>query len=250
MKRKKIAVLLAAAMVTSGVAAPVEGVLASDEIQIESEEGVAAQDVTEENADTPEESKNAVEDSCADNAEFGEVSEDAELSDEDVADISVDADESESEEVEIGEEDLDTDEITADEFTDGETAVVGESEEVIKSGYCGDSSSDSEYYKDISYTLYADGRLVIVGTGIVATDGFEHDTRIKSVEMSEGITGFGSVCYWVGNEQGQWERINVDGFNDCVNLTSVTLPESLTSIGERAFSDWEEGYAHPQHHQE
>ena len=75
MKRKKIAVLLAAAMVTSGVAAPVEGVLASDEIQIESEEGVAAQavteesadvqDVIEENADTLEESMNAVEDSCA-----------------------------------------------------------------------------------------------------------------------------------------------------------------------------------------
>lgn len=245
MKRKKIAVLLAAAMVTSGVAAPVEGVLASDEIQIESEEGVAAQavteesadvqDVTEENTDTPEESMNAVEDSCADNAEFGEVSEDAELSGEDVADISVDADESESEEVEIGEEDLDTDEITADEFTDGETAAVGESAEVIKSGYCGDSSSESEHYKDISYKLYADGRLVIEGNGIVATDGFEHDTRIKSVEMSEGITGFGSVCYWIGDEQGQWERINVDGFNDCVNLTSVTLPESLTSIGEQAF---------------
>ena len=231
MKRKKIAVLLAAAMVTSGVAAPVEGVLASDEIQIESEEGVAAQavteesadvqDVTAENADTPEESMNAVEDSCADNAEFGEVSEDAELSDEDVADISVDAETPDSEEVEISEENLDTDEITADEFTDGETAAVGESEEVIETGMCGDTWAGSSDYTNVNYRLYADGRLVFEGAGTINTQQFRNDTRIKSVQVSEGITSLGDQYSYL--------------FMSCKNLTSVTLPESLTNIGEMSF---------------
>lgn len=224
MKRKKIAVLLVAAMVTSGVAAPVEGVLASDEIQIQSEESVDVQAVTEETVDTPEEGTDVAEeagDSFADSTDFGDISEGAELSDEEMDDISVDAEESESEEVEISEENLDTDEITADEFTDGETAAVGESGEVIETGMCGDTWEGSSDYTNVNYRLYADGRLVFDGNGAIDTQQFREDSRIKSVQVSEGITSLGSRYSYL--------------FMNCKNLTSVMLPESLTNIGEMAF---------------
>lgn len=96
-------------------------------------------------------------------------------------------------------------------FSDEENAAVGEDEkgEIIESGSCGD---------DATYKLYADGTLYIEGTGEV-WHYFYYNDNIKSVIIGEGIT---SIYY--------------DGiFRSDKNLVSVTLPESLTDLGNSTF---------------
>ena len=96
-------------------------------------------------------------------------------------------------------------------FSDEENATVGEDEkgEIIESGSCGD---------DATYKLYADGTLYIEGTGEV-WHYFYYNDNIKSVIIGEGIT---SIYY--------------DGiFRSDKNLVSVTLPESLTDLGNSTF---------------
>lgn len=96
-------------------------------------------------------------------------------------------------------------------FSDEENAAVGEDEkgEIIESGSCGD---------DATYKLYADGTLYIEGTGEV-WHYFYYNDNIKSVIIGEGIT---SISY--------------DGiFQSDKNLVSVTLPESLTDLGNSTF---------------
>ena len=96
-------------------------------------------------------------------------------------------------------------------FSDEENAAVGEDEkgEIIESGSCGD---------DATYKLYADGTLYIEGTGEV-WHYFYYNDNIKSVIIGEGIT---SISY--------------DGiFRSDKNLVSVTLPESLTDLGNSTF---------------
>ena len=96
-------------------------------------------------------------------------------------------------------------------FSDEENDTVGEDEkgEIIEGGSCGD---------DATYKLYADGTLYIEGTGEV-WHYFYYNDNIKSVIIGEGIT---SIYY--------------DGiFRSDKNLVSVTLPESLTDLGNSTF---------------
>ena len=96
-------------------------------------------------------------------------------------------------------------------FSDEENAAVGEDEkgEPVENGSCGD---------DATYKLYADGTLYIEGTGEV-WHYFYYNDNIKSVIIGEGIT---SISY--------------DGiFQSDKNLVSVTLPESLTDLGNSTF---------------
>jgi len=78
------------------------------------------------------------------------------------------------------------------------------------SGSCGDNTTWE----------YADGMLVIRGTGTVTSSpGWQQRERITTVIVEEGVTGFD------------------DGvFAGYTGLTKVTLPESLTTIGIAAFS--------------
>lgn len=104
MKKKNIAMLMTMAMITSGVTAPMEAVYASDEIQIQSEDVFESEneDALGESTDVTE----ATEDSFAESAE----SEATDMSEAEEVEITEDAEQSGDEEIEISEEDSDTEE--------------------------------------------------------------------------------------------------------------------------------------------
>ena len=85
------------------------------------------------------------------------------------------------------------------------------------SGTCGEN---------LTWTLSDDGVLTISGTGDM-TDYYsysefapwhEYADRIQTVIIGKGVTGIGSYA-----------------FSDCSSLTSVSIPDSVTSIGGGAF---------------
>ena len=89
--------------------------------------------------------------------------------------------------------------------------------EEVASGKCG---------FDLTWTLDADGVLTITGTGVFdrvgyATNPFKnwdaYKDQIKTLVVEEGLTG------------------SFYGFEFCKNLTSVSLPNSLTEINNGAF---------------
>lgn len=209
MKKKNIAMLMTMAMITAGVTAPMEAVYASDEIQIQSEDVFESEneDALGESTDVTE----ATEDSFAESAE----SEATDMSEAEEVEITEDAEQSGDEEIEISEEDSDTEENVADVFSDGAEDTETYSSEVVESGYCGSHFTDSEDCKRVSYKLYADGTLIIEGTGKIDTYQFQNDDRIKTVQIMEGITDLGII----------------GAFSNCKNLTSVSLPDSLQSTG-------------------
>ena len=89
----------------------------------------------------------------------------------------------------------------------------------IASGTCGDS---------LTWTLADIGTLTISGTGemydfyydngVWTNPWMSYAGDIKKVLIKQGVTGIG-----------EW------AFGYCRNLFSITLPESVTSIGDRAF---------------
>ena len=88
--------------------------------------------------------------------------------------------------------------------------------DIIATGSVGD---------DVYYVLYSNGNLLLRGTGATYDyqlngnrSPFFEDERIKRVVISDGITSIGDVF-----------------FERCQNLTDIVLPDSLESIGERAF---------------
>lgn len=99
----------------------------------------------------------------------------------------------------------------------------------------GDITETGQCGEDIYYVLYSNGKLLLRGTG--AMYDYDSDNRspfrdnetIKTLVVSSGITHLGE-----------------DAFMDAVNLTSATLPDSLTSIADSAFmqSDDRIGYVH------
>ncbi len=107
--------------------------------------------------------------------------------------------------------------------------------EIVQSGSCGDSAS---------WTLDAEGKLVIQGTGSIRYE-FGADSnlasKIKSVVIENGITEIG--CRAFADCRGITGIVLPNGvtsigesaFYRCKKLTDVTLPESLTSIGIWAF---------------
>ena len=79
---------------------------------------------------------------------------------------------------------------------------------------------------NVTWTLDADGRLVLTGSGAVADFAstnppwrFEADS-IKTAAVGDGITRIGVRTFWFA-----------------VNMTEVTIPSSVKSIGENAFGN-------------
>lgn len=99
----------------------------------------------------------------------------------------------------------------------------------------GDIAATGQCGEDIYYVLYSNGKLLLRGTG--AMYDYDSDNRspfrdnetIRNLVVSSDITHLGE-----------------DAFMDAVNLTSATLPDSLTSIADSAFmqSDDRIGYVH------
>ena len=87
----------------------------------------------------------------------------------------------------------------------------------------GDIVETGEIGEDIYYVLYSNGRLLLRGTGAtydydLGESPFWENENIKSLVVSEGITAIGDSV-----------------FERCSNMTSASFPNTLTSIGKRAF---------------
>jgi len=104
----------------------------------------------------------------------------------------------------------------AQSVSNGDSASLLTNREVTASGECG---------ADITWTLYADGELVISGTGMMplwtrASDvpWNLYSASITTVTIEENITRIGDYA-----------------FASCINLQKVTLPDSLEIIRDYAF---------------
>ena len=83
---------------------------------------------------------------------------------------------------------------------------------VIQSGSCGDN---------VTFVLNDDGTLVISGSGKMSSLPWnENKDKIIKVQIEDGVT---SIVY--------------EAFRECSGLTSITIPNSVTSIGGYAFSN-------------
>ena len=97
-------------------------------------------------------------------------------------------------------------------------AVQGIEEEnsIAASGTCGEN---------LTWTLDSDGLLTVSGTGTMDygdSSKIWTDKRdeVKTAVLKPGVTSIGFAA-----------------FNACVNLTNITIPESVTSIEAVAFGD-------------
>ncbi len=95
----------------------------------------------------------------------------------------------------------------------------------VASGTCGDNAT---------WTLDDEGTLIIGGTGVVSEYVFsdEYNEDIVNVIIEDGITSIGAILSDDGVING-WTEI----FCFCYNMVSIELPDSLTHIGDYAFSD-------------
>lgn len=87
----------------------------------------------------------------------------------------------------------------------------------------GDIVATGSLGENIYYVKYSNGRLLLRGTGAtydynLGESPFWEDEDIRSLVVSEGITAIGDSV-----------------FERCSNMTSVSFPTTLKSIGKRAF---------------
>ena len=126
-------------------------------------------------------------------------------------------------------------------FTATQTVNVGYNlpSTVIDKGKCGDK---------VYWTLYSYGKLYISGEGDIEDYNVAYNynspwylkLNINTVNISNGITRIGD-CAFDGlgitsiTIPDSVTSIGNDAFGDCENLTDITIPDSVTSIGEGAF---------------
>ena len=90
--------------------------------------------------------------------------------------------------------------------------------DIVASGTCGAKGSN------LTWTLDSEGVLTISGSGdmhgydLPGAPWYGSRSRVKSAVIAEGVTSIGRYA-----------------FVDCTSLTSVTIPDSVTSIGYAAF---------------
>ena len=116
---------------------------------------------------------------------------------------------------------------------------------VTASGYCGGEGDG----KNLTWTLYADGELVISGTGTMADyanasaapwNGWDAD--VAKITIEPGVTTIGNYAFAgaalssVSIADGV-RQIGWNAFEGCASLTSVVIPDSVTSFGSAAFKN-------------
>ncbi len=108
---------------------------------------------------------------------------------------------------------------------------------LLHSGFCGEN---------LTFTLYADGELVISGTGDMydwdeETPWYNYKQFIKTVTVDNGVTSIGSYAFM---ESYYLEKITIPdsvksigaiAFYCCYRLDNVAIPDSVINIGENAF---------------
>ena len=98
-------------------------------------------------------------------------------------------------------------------------------------------------HAEITWTLSADGTLIISGTGDMEDSPWSYQRdKIKKVTIKNGVTSIGvyafAECYYLTSITipNSVTSIGDDAFSHCYNLTSITIPNSVTSIGKCVFS--------------
>lgn len=103
-------------------------------------------------------------------------------------------------------------------------ALADDTDNVIDSGYCGGEGDGT----NLTWTLYKNGTLEISGTG----------------KMASWTNNIGRLSPWRENYYNTIKNVYVDAgvasigdyaFGGCKSLTSITIPDSVTSIGSGAF---------------
>ena len=98
-----------------------------------------------------------------------------------------------------------------------ETVREDAAEGIVKSGTCGENAT---------WVLDDNGTLTISGTGVIDdsaySDWYSKRSSIKKIVIEEGITGIEGAS---------------GAFNYLTNVTDVSIPDSVTSIGKLAFSN-------------
>ncbi len=111
----------------------------------------------------------------------------------------------------------------------------------VDSGVCGEN---------ISWSLDDNGLLTVSGAGDImdfenTTDSpwsIHRNLAIKSIRISDGITGIGSYafeqcgCATSVELPDSITKIGARAFMSCTNLKSILIPEAVESIGESAFA--------------
>ena len=101
---------------------------------------------------------------------------------------------------------------------------------------------------NLTWTLYADGKLTISGTGAMKDYDYNNNqspvymnSSVKKVVIEDGVTSIGNWAFYKCTSLttitipdsvtsiGDW------AFYKCTSLTTITIPDSVTSIGEAAF---------------
>ena len=106
--------------------------------------------------------------------------------------------------------------------------------EIIASGFCGEDPNPDdgtvEYGENLSWTLTDDGVLTISGSGrmfdasisilyeIVNSPWYRQTALIRTAVIGQDVTSIGSRAFY-----------------NCDSLTEVTIPSSVTVLGEYAF---------------
>lgn len=121
----------------------------------------------------------------------------------------------------------------------GATPVYIPTGSIIDSGLCG---------RNISFTFYENGALVLSGTGatynynsLKCAPWYQNKERIKNVIVNTGITILGKQlfrnCYNISNIQlpDTLTIIGANCFITCSSLREIHLPGSITTIGKYAF---------------
>ena len=119
-------------------------------------------------------------------------------------------------------------------------STVTDIEKVLDSGYCG-AETDG---KNLMWTFYDDGTLVISGKGEMGKGSWDPFV-VKKAVVENGVTRVGGVfegafahCRYMHSVSlpDSVTTIGEDAFYDCWNLTNINIPSNVTSIGDSAFS--------------
>ena len=113
---------------------------------------------------------------------------------------------------------------------------------VVDSGECGDDGDN------VTWTLDSDGLLTISGTGKMKDYTFNisspwEKTKVNSVVILDGVASIGNYAFFYNCSglisitiPNSVTSIGEYAFSYCTGLTSITIPDSVTSIGNYAFS--------------
>ncbi len=118
-------------------------------------------------------------------------------------------------------------------FTDWKKISIGSINSYLTNRIVCECNSGRPYYlpgkcgSNLTYILYADGELIIFGTGNMYNwagysdaPWYSNRSSINAINISNGVTGIGDYA-----------------FENCSKLSNITIPESVTSIGDYAFKN-------------